>query len=175
MEKPMKPINTSLERTIKQLQLENTHLKKQLERTQQELDAMRLQYHALEEDFLHALRGEEAPSLQGKKIAYIGGHTEWQSEYQAIVQHYQGELIVPTSDNIEAVCEAIEVADEVICPSDCRNQALCHAARSSCSRFNKPLRPVANSTPQSLQQELSDIAIDIQSPTNMEIPDQLRN
>ncbi len=152
-------IHDRLKQEVKTLQLENIQLQKQL-------DAIKLQYQALEEDFLHALRAEEAPSLKGKKIVYIGGLSKWEEEYQAIAQHYQGELILPDPNNIEAICEAIEIADEVICPKNCPNQNLCHAARSSCSKFNKPLRSIANRTPQSLQQELSVIVIEAKAPTN---------
>lgn len=148
---------------IKILLSEKNQLQKQLLSTKKELDSIKLQYQALEEDFLHALRGEDIPSLKGKKIVYIGGLSKWEDEYQAIVQHYQGDLIVPDPNNIEAVCEAIEMADEVICPKSCPNQILCHAARTNCSKFNKPLRSIASRSPKSLQQELSDIVIEIQS------------
>lgn len=162
----MKPTTTThFKNLIKSLQIEKSQLQTQLKSTQKELNNIKLQYKALEEDFLHAIDNEEIPNLKGKKIVYIGGLSKWQDQYQAIARHYQGELIVPDSNNIEAVCEAIEMADEVICPKNCPNQKLCHAAHSSCTKFNKTLRSIADRTPQSLQQELSDIAIEIQRPT----------
>lgn len=145
-----------------QLTLESDQLKKQLSELKQELATLKFQYQSLEEDFLHALKGnpstKSSPSLKGKKIVYIGGHDQSIEEYTAVTKRYQAELITPINNSYEAVCQAIEIADEVVCPADCQNQELCNTARSSSTKYNKPLRIVEDSSPQILQQKLHEIA-----------------
>lgn len=142
---------------------ENDQLKKNLQTMRHEIEHLRFQYQLLEEDFLHAVKVKSAPSsLKGKKIVYIGAHNASIEAYHAITRRYQAELIMPKNNSIEAVCEAIELADEVICPADCQNQELCHNAQSSCTKYNKPFRSIENNSPQILQQELAQIAIQIQ-------------
>lgn len=142
---------------------ENDHLKKRLQEMRKELNSLQFQYSSLEEDFLHAVKEKVSNrNLKGKKIVYIGGNTHSIDAYHAITQSYQAELILPKNNSIEAACEAIELADEVICPIDCQNQDLCHATQSSCTKFNKPFRRIENSSPQILQQELAQIAVQIQ-------------
>ncbi len=150
-------IYTNLSQSI--LIFENDQLKKRLNETQMELSSIKLKYLSLEEDFLHSLKNSQGPSLQGTKIVYIGASSQQLKEYEAITKNYQVELITPKNNSYEAVCEAIKLADEVICPQDCKNQELCHSARSSCTEFNKPFREVANSSVLVLQQELDNIAI----------------
>lgn len=145
-----------------QLILESDQLKKQLSELRKELATLKFQYQSLEEDFLHALKGKSSinssANLKGKKIVYIGGHDKSIKEYAAVIQGYQAELITPSNNSIEAVCQAIEMADEVVCPADCQNQELCNTARSSSTKYNKPFRMMENSSPQILQQKLHEIA-----------------
>ncbi len=145
----------------KHLLNENRRLKQELQAAKHAIAELKAQYQALEEDYLHVLDSQQPPNLNGRKIAYVGASPELIKAYKAIVQHYHGELITPESDRIEAVCDAVQQADEVFCPDDCPNQALCHAARSSCTVFNKPLRTVENSSPQLLQEKLSHIEIEV--------------
>ncbi|MGC9385933.1 MAG: hypothetical protein ACP5D0_03235 [Hydrogenovibrio sp.] len=137
------------------LQRENQRLKQELHAAKQAFAQLNAQYRALEDDFLHLLEKRQPIDLNGRKLAFIGAPPNLIKAYKAIVQHYHGELIVPNSDQIEAVCEAIQQADEVFCPNDCPNQALCHAARSSCTRFNKPLNVLESNAPHWLQEKLS--------------------
>ncbi len=141
---------------------ENDSLKKQLIKLHKEITSVKFQYQSLEEDFMHAVNNKIEISLKGKKIAYIGGNGGSMAEYQKIAKLYQIDLITPKNDSFEAICKAVELADEVVCPLDCKNQELCHSARSSSTKFNKPFRSVENNSPQILQQELKNIAIQVQ-------------
>lgn len=152
---------TSQPRQWQSLQTENRLLKAQLKQAQQQLHGLRLQYQALEEDFLHLLKEAEAPNLGGKKIAYIGGHPGLSKQYKAIIDHYKGQMILLETEQPDAIMAAIAEADEVFCSQDCPNKALCEMAQRNCQRYNKPLRTVVNSSPQSLQQQLTQIAIEI--------------
>lgn len=146
---------------------ENHRLKKELQQVKKRLLELTAQYQALEEDFLHLLDSQQPPNLKGRKFVYIGASPTQIKSYKAIVQHYQGELITPESDQVEAICKAIQLADEVLCPNDCPNQALCQAARSSCTRFNKPLTTIENTSPQGLQEALSKIEIECFHPERL--------
>lgn len=144
------------------LMQENDILKQKLQEANKYIKDLEEKYFALEEDFVHALQLDSNSSLYEKKIAYIGGKSQWLEDYQVISERFQTKLIFVEKNNIEAVCEAIETADEVICPADCPNQSLCHAARSSCTKFNKPIHEVEDSTPSIFQKKLSEIAIQLQ-------------
>ena len=138
---------------------EKSELERQVLELQKSLVNLKWQYEALKEDFEHALKGNQFPKLAAKKIAYIGGNKKWQNEYKAIAQYYQSELVVPKCDSIESVCEAIQLADEVICPVNCANQELCQAAASSSTKYNKPLLNLDSDNPKSLVIGLSEIAV----------------
>jgi hypothetical protein len=146
------------------LSLENDQLKQKILKIELELNALKSQYLSLEEDFLHSLKRKPSLSLKGKKIVYISDNSNSIKQYKDITKSYQAELIIlsPENNNDASICRAIEAADEVVCPQDCQNEKLCYLARSNCTKFNKPFRGIKNSSPQIFQEELANIAIQIQ-------------
>lgn len=144
---------------ISVLEHENQRLQQQLRCAESKILELEKRYAALEEDFMHALSVHSTDNLNDKRIVLVGAKSKWLDEYRAISDKFETQLIVIGNDS--ELDQAVETADEVICTADCPNQKLCNMARFSCSKFNKPMHELTNSTPANLQKKLAEIALQV--------------